>query len=166
MDLLAIGIVKAPHGVKGEVMVHSFSGSVEKWDRLREASFRKANIRRVLRIVSLRPVPGGALMKVEGFDTPEEAREIAGSELWVDREYASPLEAGEFHTADLCRCSVFFGEERIGAVRSICDAGSSQLLEIRAADGRIFLVPFIDHFIGEVDVEAGRISLREDYIIR
>jgi 16S rRNA processing protein RimM len=166
MDLLAIGIVKAPHGVRGELTVRSFSGSTENWKKLREASFRKGEASRIRKIESMRPVLGGALMRVEGCDTREKAQELVGSELWAERVFACPLSSGEYYTADLCKCDVFFGDERIGAVRSIMEAGPNQLLEIRSADGRTLMVPFIDRFIGEVDITACRISLKEDYIVR
>jgi ribosomal 30S subunit maturation factor RimM len=94
------------------------------------------------------------------------AQALVGEELWAGREFACPLSSGEYYTADLCRCGVFFGNERIGDVRAIVEAGRSQLLEITAADGRVLLLPFTDRFFGEVDVKAGRISLKEDDIVR
>jgi 16S rRNA processing protein RimM len=166
MDLLAIGIVRAPHGVKGELRVQSYSGSVENWGGLREVCFRKGMASRTRRIVSLRPAAGGALLWVEGCDTREKAQALVGEELWAEREFACTLSAGEYYTADLCRCGVFWGDERIGDVRSVVDAGPHQLLEIAMADGRALLIPFIERFFGEVDVKAGRISLKEEDIIR
>jgi ribosomal 30S subunit maturation factor RimM len=58
MDLLAIGVVRSPHGVKGELRVQSYSGSVENWSGLREACFRKGKAGRIRVIVSLRPSSG------------------------------------------------------------------------------------------------------------
>jgi 16S rRNA processing protein RimM len=166
MDLLSVGIVKAPHGVRGEIMVRSFSGSTENWKRLREAQFGNRTVRRCLKIATQRPVHGGALMKLDGCDSREQAQAMVGSEVWVKREYACNLSAGEYYTADLCGCRVFFEDEPIGAVRSVMEAGPSQLLEIVTDDGRVHLIPFTDHFIGEVDPADGRISLREDCIVR
>jgi ribosomal 30S subunit maturation factor RimM len=61
---------------------------------------------------------------------------------------------------------VFLKGERIGAVRSVMDAGPNQLLEILTADGKALLIPFAERFFGEVDIGAGRIELKEDDIVR
>ena len=89
-----------------------------------------------------------------------------GSEIWVPRAAASPLSNGEYYAADLCRCRLWFGEEEVGAVRSVWDGGPSQLLEVVGKEGRTFLVPFSEHFVGDVDLEAGTIRLKDDEIIR
>jgi 16S rRNA processing protein RimM len=119
-----------------------------------------------MRIESVRGNPPDLLVKVEGIDTREAARVLVGSELRATREFAAPLGRDEYYQDDLCRCGLFYGDELIGTVRSVWDTGACQLLEVISAAGRQFLVPFVDHFIGEVDVDRGRISLKEDYIVR
>ena len=61
---------------------------------------------------------------------------------------------------------MFFGAERVGAVTGACETGHAQLLEVRTGDGRTVMVPFMDHFVGEVDVAAGRIELRDAEVVR
>jgi 16S rRNA processing protein RimM len=165
-DLLAVGIVRSIHGIRGEVAVRSYSGGIAHLARLKETLARKGAVEKRLEIEAARPATGKVLMKIRGIDTPEKARELLGFELWVERENASPLLEGEYYEADLCRCRVFFGSEVIGEVRSVVDAGSAQLLEVVGADGKRHLIPFVGHFIGEVDVKSGKISLMEDYIVR
>ena len=166
VDLLAVGVVTAPYGVKGEVKGKTFSGEPDAFQSLTEAIFRKGDKEKRLRIEAARVHPRGVVLKVAGVDTPEAARTLVGFEIWVPRGQAARLQDGEYYTADLCRCSVWFEDELIGPVRSVWEGGSSQLLEVRNASGKTFLVPFIDHFVGEVDLDGGRISLREDEIVR
>jgi 16S rRNA processing protein RimM len=165
-DLLAVGVVRAAHGVKGELAVKCFSGDVERFDGLRDAVLRKGDAERIVKIESTRSVSAGILILVEGIDTREKALRLVGFELWVGRGYAVPLSEGEYYEADLCRCSVHRKGELIGRVKSVRDAGPNQLLEVAGVEGATFLVPFIDRFIGDVDVRSGRIELREEYIIR
>ena len=54
----------------------------------------------------------------------------------------------------------------MGAIRSVWEGGPAQLLEVVGKEGKTWLVPFSEHFIGDVDLEAGKISLKEDEIIR
>ena len=165
-DLLAVGIVSATHGITGELKVRSLSGSAENLLPLTEARFRKAGTEKTLRLVSVRAQPPGVIVRVEGLDTPEKARALVGSEVWIPRAEAAPLLSGEFYTADLCRCRLWFGDEEIGPIRSVWDGGPAQLLEVVAKDGRTHLVPFVDHFVGDVRLSEGRIFLTGDEIVR
>ena len=72
----------------------------------------------------------GVIVKVAGLDTPEKARALVGCEIWVPRAAAAPLDDDEYYAADLCRCSLWFGEEELGAVRSVWEGGPAQLLEV------------------------------------
>ncbi|HVO38961.1 MAG TPA: ribosome maturation factor RimM [Spirochaetia bacterium] len=165
-DMLAVGVVTATHGLAGEVRSTNFSGESAHFLALREAVFRNGKGERALRIETARPHPRGVLLKIAGIDTLEQARALIGSEIWVPRERASRLKDGEYYTADLCACRLWFGNELIGDVRSVWEGGSAQLLEVTAPSGKTFLVPFTDHFIGEVDIAGGRIVLKEDEIVR
>ncbi len=165
-DLLAVGVVTASFGIRGEVKGKSFSGEPAHFTALREAIFRKGDREKRLRIESARPHRQGVVLKIAGVDTPEEARRLVGFEIWVPRGQAARLGEGEYYTADLCRCRVWFEDELIGAVHAVWDGGPSQLLEVKSASGKTFLIPFTDHFVGEVDVAGARILLREDEIVR
>ena len=166
MDLLAVGVITATHGVGGELKVKSFSGEPQHIAALQEAIFRKGTAERRLRIQGARLQPPGVILKLEGMNTPETARQLIGYEIWVPRRDAAPLASGEYYASDLCRCTVWFEEERIGDVRAVWDGGPAQLLEVISADGKTHLVPFLEHFIREVDLSKGRIALREAEIVR
>ena len=166
IDRLAVGVVTATHGLNGELRVRSFSGSLAHLAVLTEATLRKGGVERVLQVESSRPAHPDVFMKISGIDTPEEARRFIGEEIWLPRSQAAPLGESEFYMADLCRCSLFWGEELIGEVRTVIEAGGIPLLEIMSCAGKTRLVPFTDHFIADVEVEKGRIFLREDEIVR
>ncbi len=166
MDLLAVGVIRAAHGVGGEVRARSFSGSVEGLLKLRRAVARKGGVEMPLAIIASRSRPPDVLLRVAGVDTREKALRLVGFELWAGREDAAPLAAGEYYEADLCRCRLFFADELIGSVRAVVETGAAPLLEVSRPGGGSVLVPFVDHFIGDVDVAGERISLREDYVVR
>jgi 16S rRNA processing protein RimM len=165
-ESLAVGVVTGTHGLAGELKVKSFSGQMDHLVALHEACFRGRHQERQVALQSVRPQPPGVIVKIAGVDTPEQARRFIGCEMWVPRSLAAPLASGEYYTADLCRCSVWFGAEEIGEVRSIWEGGPMQLLEVRAKGGRTVLVPFTEHFVGAVELEKGRICLTEDEIVR
>jgi 16S rRNA processing protein RimM len=165
MEMLAVGVVTAAHGLKGEVTVRSFSGRIDHLRRLRSVLLRRGAEERRAAVQSVRPKNPHAVMKIEGVDSPEQAGLLRGFEIWVPRAEAAPLERGEFYATDLCGCGLFFGPERLGSVRAVVEAGGSQLLEVEDPRGKFFLVPFVEHFVGEVDVPGGRIELRDRGIV-
>jgi 16S rRNA processing protein RimM len=164
-ERLAVGVVTGTHGVAGALKVKSFSGAWDHLLALREVEFRCKGVDRKVLFQSVRPQPPGVIVRIEGVETPEQARRFIGCEIWVPRRQAAPLDSGEYYEADLCLCSVWLAGKEIGKVRSVLDGGRSQLLEVRTAEGRTCLVPFIEHFVGEVDMEKGRIHLKGDEIL-
>ncbi len=166
MERLAVGAVRAAHGTAGEVRVKSFSGETGHLLRLAEVTLRRGEAERTVAVEGCRSALPDVLVKFAGVDDREAAQALAGWELWVDRSRAAPLTACEYYAVDLCGCGVFFGVERVGTVTGICEAGYAQLLEVRTGDGRTVMVPFTDHFVGEVDVAAGRVELRDAEVVR
>jgi 16S rRNA processing protein RimM len=166
MERLAVGAVRAAHGTAGEVRVKSFSGETGHLLRLTEVTLRRGEVERTVAVEASRPATPDVLVKFAGVDDREAAQALAGWELWVDRSRAAPLAAGEHYAVDLCRCGVFFGAERVGVVTGVCETGHAQLLEVRTGDGRTVMVPFTDHFVGDVDVAAGRVELRDAEVVR
>jgi 16S rRNA processing protein RimM len=165
-DMLAAGVVTSTHGVAGELKLKSFSGEADHLLVLREALFIRGSQEKRLALESVRPQPPGVIIKVAGVDTPERAQRLVGWEIWLPRGQAAPLETDEYYEADLCTCSLWFGDEEIGPVRSVWDGGPAQLLEVKGKGGKTHLVPFTNHFIGAVELERGRIFIRGDEILR
>ncbi len=164
--MLAVGLIASTHGIGGELRVRSLSGQIGHLLCLRSVLLRKGDVEKPVDFEWVRRQDPGVIVKVEGLDTPEKARSLVGSEIWVPRAAAAPLGADEYYAADLCRCRLWFGDQEVGVVRSVWEGGPSQLLEVVGAKGRTFLVPFSEHFIGDVDIGAGMIRLKEDEILR
>jgi 16S rRNA processing protein RimM len=166
MDRLAVGVVRAAHGTGGEVRVHSFSGETEHVLRLRSVALRRGGVEREAVIEAARTALPDVLLKFAGVDSREAAQTLAGWEIWVDRTEAAPLAAGEVYAADLPGCGVFAAGERVGEVAGVCETGHAPLLEVRTTDGRTVMVPYTDHFVGEVDVAARRLEVRDREVLR
>src|SRR5208283_930687 len=164
--MLAVGLIASTHGIGGELKVRSLSGQIGHLLALRSVLLRKGHVEKPVVLEWVRRQDPGVIVKVAGLDTPERARSLVGSEIWVPRTAAAPLDADEYYAADLCRCSLWFGEEEVGGVRSVWEGGPAQLLEIVGREGKTWLVPFSEHFIGDVDIGAGIIRLKKDEIIR
>lgn len=159
---LVIGIIRTSHGVKGELKVKSLSGESGHFLKLKEINLKKENIYYQFKVERIRENAGNVLLKLEGVDTPEEGKKLIGSEIWVDRDKACPLNDGEYYYADLCECVVIKEDEKIGYVRSIFETSKQDILEVVDLNRKILIIPFTEEYIGEVNIEDQKIYLKRD----
>ncbi|MFP4114217.1 MAG: ribosome maturation factor RimM [Spirochaetota bacterium] len=164
-DELTIGRVRTAHGVKGEIKVESFSGETEHFLSLERVTLVRGSDRRDVRIESARAAHKTVLIKLEGVDTPEEAKRWRGWDVVVDRSSAASLGEDEYYFADLIGLRVFFDDEEVGRVANVWEGGRTALLGIVVSDGSERLVPFQAEFVASVDLDGGRLVLTTAEVI-
>ena len=164
MDKLAVGIVRTSHGVQGYVKVKSYSGETAHFSEMREVLLIKNKREKAYRIESVKSIHDGVLIKFEGIDTPESGKLLAGYEIWVERSASAPLEEGEFYAADVIGCHVYFQGKDVGVVKSIIEHGATDLLEVKVVE-ETRIIPVTEQFVGEIDVEAKTIELKDDWVL-
>ena len=163
MDRLAVGRIGASHGLLGTMKVKSFSGETDHFFALKRVDLRIKERFVSFQVDRVEPYKEGVLLKLAGVNSREESERLRGLEIWVDRANASSLAEGEYYLADLCRCRVYQADREIGRVFAVCEGGSAEFLEIERPSGERFVVPFCAPFVGDVDVEGGRIDLEEGF---
>ena len=165
MDYIAIGTVYGSHGVRGHVKVGSFSGEFEHFRALQRVQLRNGAQLREFAVEEVRLSERGALLKLAGIETPEDAKGWNRWEIWVPRENACPLNEGEYYSADLHGLRLVCEGEELGTIVSVWDNGASDLLEIEGADGARRVVPFIEQFIGEVNLSERFAELKQRWVL-
>ena len=161
-DELVIGRVRTAHGVRGELKVESISGETEHFRSLSTITLVRGERRHELTVEEVRIAHRTVLVKLEGVDSPEEAKRWRGWEIVVPRERAAPLRTGEYYFADLIGLRVEYGGTERGIVREVLEGGRTVLLAIELPDGGQRLVPFQREFVGAVDLETGALELLTD----
>lgn len=166
MQYIATGVLKGPHGLKGSIKLKSFSGEVDHLFNLERVELRHEGKTKILTIDEIILHGNEPLIHFEGIDSPEAARALNGWELWVERDNAAMLEAGEFYVADLMDSSIIVHGETVGKVGAILDGPQSLLLEVtHEIDKKVFLIPFMAPFIGNVDIEKKEIELLNEELL-
>jgi 16S rRNA processing protein RimM len=153
-DPVAIGVVVAPHGVRGTLRVRAFGSG----KHLREGTKPVvAGVRR--RISSARQTPKGFLLDLDGVESRTDAQSLRGEEFLLDREELDSTEEGEFYVADLVGLTaVDDAGEIVGTVADSFETTAYEVLVVREEKGRRDLyVPFTLEHVPEVDLWAGRI---------
>jgi 16S rRNA processing protein RimM len=168
MSKLTIGKIRTSVGVRGYFKVLSFSGEFKHFQKLkgRDLEFSLNGKNRSYTVEDVKMSGTNLTMKVIGIDSPEEARKLSGAELVTDRANVSSLEKGEFYNIDLCGCKLVTGDGRdVGIVKRISENSLSDLLEVETEKG-IRLIPFMNRYIGKVDIDAGTIELTEEWLLQ
>jgi len=165
-ETFVTALVGPPFGVNGFLRLRSLSGETDHLAALDAMVLRRGGVTRRLAVEAVTPGNGGPLVKFAGVDSPEAARELTGAEVLVDRAHAAPLGDGEFYVEDLTGLLVVGpAGEPLGRITGVVDGGGGQLAELRLETGAVRLVPFRDEFLGDPDLGAGRIALRETWIL-
>ena len=160
-QVLATGVIRSPHGVKGYVKVHPFSDDFDHFFKLKEVTLQRGDKTRRVEVEKVQNHSDELLMKFRGIDSPEDARFISGWEILVPRDQASRLEEGEVYTADLQGMKLIYDNEEVAEVVSVMDGAQALLLEVTTSrNDRLHLVPYLKGiFVDDVDVEKGTMKL-------
>jgi 16S rRNA processing protein RimM len=159
-EKLVSGIVRSSHGVKGYVKITTLSGEVDHFTRLEELVIRRGTREVKFQVTDVRPMGKSVLVKCHEIDQPETWKQYHNWEVVVDRGQAAPLHENEYYASDLIGCVCIDAEETVGTVLSICEGNKMDFLEIKTENDKIFLVPFQERFVGQIDLKERSIQIK------
>jgi len=163
---ILLGKIIAPHGLKGEVKIKSFTA-----DPLDVASYGKVMVRdgRCFTLSNARLQGEDVVIAgVKGITDRNASEALKGLELYIDRDDLPETEegSGEYYQADLVGLAVVDAQgNELGEVTGFHDYGAGDLMEIEMPGGKVGLVPFADSMVPEIDVEEGRLVLSETGVV-
>jgi 16S rRNA processing protein RimM len=154
-DPVAIGVVIAPHGVRGTLRVRA----VGSGRHLRkDVDPVVAGTRR--RISTARQTPKGFLVQLEGVESRAAADSLRGEQLFLDRADLEAPEEGEFYVVDLVGLTAVDDTgETVGTVTDTFETAAHEVLVIREENEDLY-VPFTLEHVPEVDLETGRVVIQ------
>jgi 16S rRNA processing protein RimM len=156
---VCLGQIGAPHGVRGEVRLRSFTSDPQA---IAEYGPLETEDGRVVEIASLRAAKDHFVATLTGIRDRGAAERLVNVRLYVPRERLPELDAAdEFYHADLVGLSVFdLAGQKLGTVVAIHNFGAGDLLEVKFdAEGKTELIAFDETNVPTVDVSAGRIVI-------
>lgn len=157
--LVQIAVIGAPHGVRGEARVKTFTQdptSLKAYGPLTLGDGPST-----LKVAALRLLKDDMVVaRFEGVSTREAVEALTGKTLSIPREKLPESDDDDdFYHADLIglRAELEDGTY-LGDVTAVPNYGANDLLEIRlAGDRRTVLLPFTKAVVPVVDVAGGRV---------
>ncbi|MEM9695031.1 MAG: ribosome maturation factor RimM [Myxococcota bacterium] len=164
-DLVPIAEVARPHGVRGEAKLKLYNPDSPFLTPGAELVLVHEGSAQAVRLEQLRPVSGGAIARLAGVDDRDRVEALRGAQLAVPRGALGPVEdEDEFYIVDLIGCAAVFEQRRLGAVVEVFEYPTCEVLvvELEAEPGarpKRLEVPFLEGYVGEVDVEGRRVEV-------
>jgi len=155
---VCMGVVGAPHGVRGAVRIKSFTDEPEaiaNYGGLEDESGAKHF---TLRVIGNVKGDGMIVATLSGIEDRDQAEALRGLRLYAPRAALPPTAEDEFYHADLVGLTAMLdGGEGLGKVVAVHDFGAGDMLEIARAKGQPVLVPFTRAAVPVVDIAAGHV---------
>ena len=159
--LVCLGQIGAPHGVRGEVRLRSFTAEPEA---IAAYGALQTEDGRAIEIESLRPVKDHFVAALAGVHDRDAAARLASTKLYVPRERLPQLaDPEEFYHSDLIGLTVVdHAGQKLGSVVAIHNFGAGDLIELRLdASSKTELLAFNDANVPSVDIAGGKLVLDE-----
>ena len=155
---VCLGVVTAPHGVKGAVRIKSFAARPR--DIGRYGALEDETGERRFELTVIGDGKGVLIARLSGVADRDRAEALRGLRLYLPRERLPPPQAEEYYHADLIGLAAELSDGTpLGRVRAVHDFGAGDTLEIARGEGPPILVPFTRAVVPLVDIEGGRLVL-------
>ena len=143
-----------PHGSDGTLRVQSLSDNPARFQvgsNLTVAGQTHA-------VADFRELPGGyALLRLEGLESVDGVRPLAGEWLIAPEEPVPDLPPGEYYHYQLVGLTVVTDQgEDLGTLQEVLVTGSNDVYVVQSASGEEILLPAVSQVIKQVDLSAGR----------
>jgi len=156
---LAVGRIRRPHGVKGEMAMDVLTGFPErlhpgKMIHLGE-TYQPAYIK------SVRGHGKSLLVSLRGIDTPEEAGRFRNAMVFITAVDLPQLPEGEYYHHELIGMLVKDEAGQIvGELVDVTETGANDVYEIKTPEGKELLLPAVEDFILEVNPDQKAMIVR------
>jgi 16S rRNA processing protein RimM len=159
---ITIARVRKVQGRIGEVFAELHTDFPDRFEQRRTLyAWQETGERRQLHLESYWPHKGGMVFKFEGVDSIEAAEKLLRAEIQIPAAERAELEEGAFYISELTGCAVIVDALEIGRVVDVnFGAGTAPLLIVESESGQEFMVPFVESFIRELDLNAKRIEMQ------
>ncbi len=156
-DLLIIGKIGKPHGIKGELRVYPLTDFPDRFEKLHQAYIDN----KVIDIISTRYSNDFVILKIKDFSSREQAAAITGKLLKISRADAAPLSKGEYYSFDIIGLAVYDENNvLVGNIIDIIKTGSNDVYVIEEPEtAKHILIPALKKVVTNIDLTNKRMDI-------
>lgn len=151
---LAIGKLRRPHGVHGEIIMEIFTDFPERLQRGKVVYI--GDNHQEISLHSVRPNNTTLLVSFAGYTTPETVGIFRNQIVFVPAVDRPTLPEGEYYHHQIIGLKVITDEgQALGVVNQILETGANDVCVVRPAIGSDILLPLIDPVVLQINLEKG-----------
>ena len=158
-EYVVVGKIINTRGLKGEIKVLNytdFPADRYKKGKIIEIYNENEDIYYTEKITSFNIENKFVHLKLFGLDRIEDVEKFKNSIIIKRKEELPKLNEGEFYFHELKGLNAYFNENKIGVIENVEDNYSQVILRVKN-DLRYILIPFVEDFIKEIDIENNKI---------
>jgi 16S rRNA processing protein RimM len=166
-ELILIARIGKPHGIRGDVTIQSFSHDDRRFQKLKRVLLRMSSGEIAERTISsVRLLPTGILLKLEGVDDRDVAETLRNAEILIPESERPKLPKGRAYYDEIIGMKVVDDEtgSAIGLVKNVLDmpAGDVFVLDLNGVE---HLVTNAGEEVRKIDLSKNelRVKLLETY---
>ena len=158
-DLVEIGTLARPHGIRGEIRVNYYADSLEllRGDVVYLQAGNKPP--RKMEIDTVRMHQGTPLIRFVEAPDRTAAEFLRGQTLLIPESALPELDEDEVYLHDMLGLSVVLDAtgQKLGVLDHVLFHGEQELWSILTPEGKEILLPAVPEFVEAIDLDAGRI---------
>ena len=153
-NLLRVGVITSPHGVRGEVKVYPTTDDRNRFKMLKKVFLDLGKEQKTLEIEHVKFFKNMVILKFKGIDSMNDVEAWRQKDLLITRDQAVALEPDENFIADLIGLKVVTDEgEPLGVMTDVLQTGANDVYCVKMESGKELLLPAIKDCILKVDLE-------------
>lgn len=153
-NLLRVGVITSPHGVRGEVKVYPTTDDMNRFKTLKKVFLDLSGEQKTLEIEHVKFFKNMVILKFKGIDTINEVETWRQKDLLITRDQAVTLKPDENFIVDLIGLKVVTDEgDTLGVMTDVIQTGANDVYCVQTESKKEFLLPAIKDCILKVDLE-------------
>jgi 16S rRNA processing protein RimM len=163
-DMVTIGKIGAPVGLRGEVRLISYLQDDENWSHYKHVHTAMGDVE----LMQVKTQGKGLVARFRNIHSREQAQNYTHQLLQVARGQLPELDDEDsFYFIDYVGYEVFNTQgAKLGVVAGVEDFGGGELLDIELEGGKRFFAPFHNKAVPTIDEAAKTLILDEQYLSR
>lgn len=162
-DMIVIGKIIAPQGVRGEVRVMPLTDFPERFRKMKIVQLDDGTS---LPIESVRYHQQFVLLKFQGLDSRNDIEYLRGKLIKIEHKDLVSLPNGHYYIFDIIGLAVYNEqEEYLGKVTDVLETGSNDVYIVEDKDKQPLLIPGLKTVVLEIDITAKKmiVKLQEEW---
>lgn len=158
MEYLKIGQIISVVGIKGELKVYPYTDAPNSFENFDEVIIDNINYK----IEKVRRKSDNiVILKLLGIDDRNTSETYRQKFIFIDKKDTKPLLEGSYYIHNLVGLEVETIEgKNIGKLIDVIQNKSQDLYEIQLENGETFLLPAVEEFIINIDIEKRKMMVK------